>query len=196
MNTKHNSLSPDYFESLYADNPDPWRFADNEYERQKYSATLAALSGRGFFRSAFEVGCSIGVLTRQLAPYCQSLLAVDVAEQALEQARRNCTCVNNVRFARMHIPHEWPAGEFDLLVLSEVLYYFCADDILRVARHTISSLLPGGIVLLVHWTGPTDYPCDGDQAVEWYLTASGEYLKRVLVRREPEYRLDLLIRPN
>lgn len=61
------SLEPEYFESLYTKEPDPWRFASSEYERDKYAATLVAISGRKI-RSAFEVGCSIGILTRQLAP--------------------------------------------------------------------------------------------------------------------------------
>ena len=34
---------PGYFERLYARDPDPWRFATSEYERDKYAATLAAL---------------------------------------------------------------------------------------------------------------------------------------------------------
>ena len=38
------SLEPEYFESLYTKNPDPWRFATSEYERGKYEATLAAIS--------------------------------------------------------------------------------------------------------------------------------------------------------
>jgi hypothetical protein len=94
----------------------------------------------------------------------------------------------------MQIPMEWPAEVFDLIVLSEVLYYFCANDIRLIAQKTVSSLWPGGMVLLVHWTGETDYPRQGDQAVDLYLAACGEALNTQLVRREPEYRLDFLMR--
>ena len=48
------------------------------YEREKYDATLAALPLR--VGSAFEIGCSIGVLTRRLSERCDRLLAVDVAD--------------------------------------------------------------------------------------------------------------------
>jgi 2-polyprenyl-3-methyl-5-hydroxy-6-metoxy-1,4-benzoquinol methylase len=136
-NNIRQSLEPEYFESLYIKNPDPWRFATSEYERGKYEATLAAISGRKI-RSAFEIGCSIGILTRQLAAYCESLFAIDVAPQALEPARMNCTGLSNVEFARMQIPKKWPRKRFDLLVLSEVLYYFCADDIRKIAHKSIS----------------------------------------------------------
>src|ERR1700677_1730087 len=186
------SLEPEYFESLYTKDPDPWRFATSEYERGKYAATLAAISGRKI-RSAFEIGCSIGILTRQLAAYCESLFAIDVAPQALEQARMNCLGLSNVEFARMQIPKKWPKKRFDLLVLSELLYYFCADDIRKIAHKSISSLTSGGAILLVHWTGETDYPCPGDQAVECFLGVSEGALTSLLFRREAKYRLDLLV---
>jgi SAM-dependent methyltransferase len=189
------SLEPEYFESLYTKDPDPWRFASSEYERGKYAATLAALSGRKI-RSAFEVGCSIGILTRQLSAYCESLLAIDVTQQALKQARLNCTGLSNIEFTRMQIPQEWPRETFDLIVLSEVLYYFCTDDIRQIAHKAISSLTSGGAALLVHWTGETDYPCQGDQAVECFLGVSEGSLTSLLVRREAKYRLELLVKHN
>ena len=191
MKNKAQSLCPDYFESLYATDPDPWSFAESEYERKKYATTVGVLSGREI-KSAFEVGCSIGILTSQLAYYCGSLLSVDVAEHALEQARRNCKSSSNVKFKRMEIPREWPGDKFDLIVLSEVLYYFCAPDIRKIAFKTVSRLAPGGLALLVHWTGETDYPCQGDPAVECFLAASGDALVPLLSRKEPKYRLDLL----
>jgi trans-aconitate methyltransferase len=186
------SLEPEYFESLYTKNPDPWRFATSEYERGKYEATLAAISGRKI-RSAFEIGCSIGILRRQLAAYCESLFAIDVAPQALEQARMSMG-LSNVEFARMQIPKKWPKKRFDLLVLSELLYYFCADDIRKIAHKSISSLTSCGAILLVHWTGETDYPCPGDQAVECFLGVSEGALTSLLCLREAKYRLDLLVK--
>jgi len=42
-----------------------------------------------------------------------------------------------------------------------VLYYLGPADIERTA-----ALAPGGAVLLVHWTGPTNYPVSGDEAAE------------------------------
>lgn len=106
----------------------------------------------------------------------------------------NCTGLSNVEFARMRIPKKWPRKTFDLLLFSEVLYYFCVHDIRQIAHKAISSLISGGAVLLVHWTGETDYPCQGDQAVECFLDASRGSLTPLLVRREAKYRLDLLVK--
>jgi predicted TPR repeat methyltransferase len=195
MSIDRQSLTPAYFEALYADDADPWRFATSDYERCKYTATLVALNGHET-HAAFEVGCSIGIFTRQLARRCHSLLAVDVAEQALEQARRICKGLNQVRIERMQIPAEWPVAKFDLIVFSEVLYYLSPHDICRAAARSLASSLPGGLILLVHWTGQTDYPCQGDEAVEYYLAACKAELSPLLQRQEPEYRLDLLVRKS
>ena len=66
------SLAPEYFEDVYNANDDPWNFASSEYEAAKYAATLAALP-REKYASAFEIGCSIGVLTEKLAARCENL---------------------------------------------------------------------------------------------------------------------------
>jgi cyclopropane fatty-acyl-phospholipid synthase-like methyltransferase len=185
------SLTPDYFENLYTIDPDPWRFATSEYERRKYASTLAALpSGR--IGAAFEIGCSIGVLTQSLAAHCDSLLAVDVAEPALAQARARCAGHDNVTIARMHIPQEWPDRAFDTILFSEVLYYLSRADLVETARLAASSLTLGGVILLVHYTKPTNYPQTGDQASENFIASTG--LRPILQRREAEYRLDLLSR--
>ena len=41
------SMSPAWFEALYASDPDPWRFATSPYEAAKYDDTLASLGDRG-----------------------------------------------------------------------------------------------------------------------------------------------------
>lgn len=182
------SLDPAYFDALYAADPDPWRFATSRYEQQKYEATLAALPVR--IGTAFEIGCSIGVLTCLLASRCRSLLSVNVAEAALAEARRRCADQANVTIARMRIPQEWPAARFDLILLSEVLYYLSPDDLARTAAQARGSITPGGQALLVHYTLPTDHPMSGDAAAEDFIASSG--LTPALQRREPQYRLDLL----
>lgn len=183
------SLPAAYFDALYAKNADPWRFASSLYERAKYQATLDALPAPRFSR-AFEIGCSIGVLTRSLAGRCDSLLAVDVAEAALAQARMRCVGLAHVAIQRMQIPREWPGGCFDLILFSEVLYYLSAADVARTARRARDSLRPGGAVLLVHYILPTDYPCSGDAASDIFIAEME--LVPIRQRREAEYRLDLL----
>ena len=56
------SLPAAYFDALYAKENDPWCFATSPYEKAKDVATLQALPVARF-TNAFEIGCSIGVLT-------------------------------------------------------------------------------------------------------------------------------------
>ena len=141
------------------------------------------------------MGCSIGVLTQQLAARCDHLLALDVAEAALAQARTRCpsTGYPGVRFERRAVPDAWPDGCFDLIVFSEVLYYLDEAGIRAVAAKAMAALDPGGCILLVHYLGGTDYPSTGDEAATGFIAASG--LSPAFAVREPMYRIDRLDRP-
>jgi predicted TPR repeat methyltransferase len=182
---------PDYFEKLYQRDADPWRFASSDYERHKYAATIAALPVRRF-RSCFEVGCSIGVFTRQLAAQCDALLGVDVSATALEQARVRCGDLPTVHLERMAVPDQWPPGRFDLIVFSEVLYYLGIDGIHAAARKTLDCLEPGGTVVLVNWHGPTDGACTGDQAADLFTADVAPSLRVTQSDRAEKYRIDVL----
>ncbi len=189
MTRRTETIRPDYFDTLYAADPDPWRFATSDYERAKYAATLAALPDRRF-PAALEVGCSIGVLTQQLAPRCDILLALDVAEAAITQARTRCP---GVQFERRAVPDEWPPGHFDLIVFSEVLYYLDAASIRATAAKAMAAINPTGCILMVHYLGGTDYPTTGDDAANGFTEATG--LAPTLQLRETLYRIDRLDLP-
>lgn len=189
MSRRRETIPPGYFEALYAADPDPWRFATSDYERDKYAASMTALPPR-WFAAGLEVGCSIGVLTRQLAPLCSRLLSLDVAEGALAQARARCP---NVRFERRVVPDEWPPGRFDLMVFSEVLYYLDATALQATAVRAMSAIEPGGTMLLVHYLGGTDYPLTGDEAARGFIAATG--LVPAYQQREQLYRIDRLDMP-
>ncbi len=191
MSRRNTSLPPAYFEALYEGGRDPWQFATSAYEREKYAATLAAI-GPARVARAWEVGCSIGVFTRALAALCDRLLAVDVADNALLQARVRCADLRQVELQRMHIPDEWPDGRFDLIVFSEVLYYLVPADIRASAWRSLLSLSPGGRIVLVHWTGETDYPCTGDEAATAFRDICGHRVRTVRQDRHDAYRLDML----
>jgi SAM-dependent methyltransferase len=188
MSRRVGTIDRAYFEALYAADPDPWRFATSDYEREKYAASLAALPDP-FYQSGLEVGCSIGVFTRQLATRCRSLLALDLADAALEQAKRDSHAAH-IRFENRSVPDDWPEGKFDLIVLSEVLYYLDVPALSRVAEQVHHALLPGGVILLVHYLGETDYPISGDDAAIAFM----ENLNYPLLSqsRTAAYRIDVL----
>jgi SAM-dependent methyltransferase len=193
MADRSRSVPPEHFENKYQADPDPWGYETRPYEAGKYAATLAALP-RPTYANALEIGCSIGVLTERLAERCSSLLAVDVSEKALTRARKRCRHLAGVRFQRLEIPGQYPAGGFDLIVVSEVGYYWSSADLLRARDRIIESLDPGGHLLLVHWTPAIDdAPLTGD-VVHDVFCATVTTLEHRASRSEETYRLDLFVR--
>jgi SAM-dependent methyltransferase len=187
------SHDAEHFRQLYARTTDPWAFRTSAYEKEKYRRTIAALGERRF-RSGFEPGCSIGVLTRMLAERCDNLLAADIIEEPLHTARAFCDDLPWVRFVRMRIPAEWPDGCFDLIVLSEVLYFLAPQDIATLAAHVLHALDSDGCVLSVNWRGRGNDPCGGDEAANIFLSETQPRLRVTFRYHTPSYRIDLLIR--
>ncbi|WP_139924627.1 class I SAM-dependent methyltransferase [Hymenobacter sp. DG01] len=193
-----DTLGPDYFAAVYEANADPWGFETSPYEHDKYRTTLRALP-RPQYTNALEIGCSLGVLTEQLAARCGHLLAVDVAEAALARARQRCAHLPQVELRQLRIPEEFPPRQqqFDLILVSEVGYYWSPADLARSSDLMLQALPAGGHLLLVHWTPPVhDYPLTGDAVHEFFLTqarANGP-LRHLHGERHPTYRLDLLER--
>lgn len=187
-----NTLMPAYFDDVYAANADPWGFEHKPYEQAKYADTLRSLP-RAEYRSAFEIGCSLGVLTSRLAPRCGRLLAVDGSETPLVRARELCRDLPQVRIERMQVPDQFPHELFDLILVSEVGYYWSPADFVRAQALILEHLEPGGHLMLVHWTPPVhDYPLTGDEVHEAFLRSEG--LRHLGGHREEKYRLDLLER--
>jgi SAM-dependent methyltransferase len=180
-----------YFEELYRERDDPWELATSDYERRKYAATIAALDGRRYARG-LEVGCSIGTLSALLAESCDRLLAVDCAPTAVARARERLAGTSGVRVERRCLPEEMPSGEFDLIVCSEVLYYWSPELLRETLARLRGGLAPGGSLLAVHWRGAVrHYPMDGDAAhaillEEWSDVA---HARRLVC---PRYRIDRL----
>jgi LmbE family N-acetylglucosaminyl deacetylase/SAM-dependent methyltransferase len=146
------------FERLHRGQEDPWSLADSWYERRKRHLTLAALPAARLGR-VLEVGCSVGVLTAQLARRADEVVAVDVSEAALGRARR-LVGGEHVRFERRRVPQQWPEGAFDTVVLSEIGYFLtrpqwteCLGRAFVCARDS---------VVAVHWRHAVDgWPLDG-----------------------------------
>lgn len=146
-----DATSSTYFDDLYACRPDPWGLEDRFYERRKRAAILAALT-RPRFRRAFEPGCATGLLTRELAARCDQVVAWDLADAALAQARARLADAPHVEFAPGRIPDQWPVGRFDLVLLSEVGYY--CPDLHVLAERVHGSLTDDGVLVACHWRHP------------------------------------------
>jgi cyclopropane fatty-acyl-phospholipid synthase-like methyltransferase len=187
---KTRSLDAPYFESLYRADPDPWKFETSPYEAEKYAKTLATIRAEPV-RRALEMGCSIGVFTQSLAAVCDRLVATELSENALAQARRRCAGMTNIDFILAKRMTDGFDGAFDLMLLSEVVYYWDDHDLAEVATAIEDHLQIGGRLVLVHWLGETDYPRSADDAVSALFRLIGPVVVVASEARTADYRMDV-----
>ncbi|WP_029603463.1 SAM-dependent methyltransferase [Kozakia baliensis] len=190
------SWNASIFEKIYQTNADPWRFKTSAYEKEKLARLLTWLPTHRQLHSIIELGCSIGIGTRALSEKCDHILAIDAAANALLRARHHCAERHNVTFLQAFLPEKCPTqpqNHYDFAVISELLYFLNQNDIKLLAIKLLPLLTRSASILLVNWTGRTDTPCTGDQAVEIFIQTcrqAGWEVERQ--ERHPQYRIDLL----
>lgn len=164
-----NTLRQRHFEALYAASDDPWDVRHSWYERRKRDLLLACLN-KPRYRSVFEPGCGNGEMSLALARRADRLLACDGSASALAAARRRLDESGaslhggaphaEVRLQALNLPAQWPRAErFDLIVISELAYYFDAAVLRALFADAAASLEAGGELALC------DYRHDFDDRV-------------------------------
>jgi trans-aconitate methyltransferase len=186
------TLARGHFDGLYDQSADPYGFTSRWYETRKYALSLAMLPWPRY-RRAFEPGCSIGVLTAQLAPRCEALLSCDGSAAAVATAQERTAQFPQVTVEQRLVPADWPAAEFDLIVLSELLYYLSDEDLARTTGLAVDSLAEGGTLLAVHWRRPVPFhPQTGDGAHA--ALARRPELTLLADHREPDFLAQVYLR--
>ena len=143
-------MSLDHFAGLYLAKDDPWDLATKWHDQRKYAVTVASLP-RPRYRRGYEPGCSIGLLTRMLAPRCDELIAVDCVDAAVQRTRAEVGEFPHVRAERAMLPAELPDASFDLIVVGDLLYYLSGKDLVDLLDGLVRRLEPGGDLVAVHY---------------------------------------------
>ncbi|UVL58540.1 bifunctional 2-polyprenyl-6-hydroxyphenol methylase/3-demethylubiquinol 3-O-methyltransferase UbiG [Pseudomonas sp. B21-035] len=182
------SVSASYFEHLFAHSDDPWAFRTRWYEKRKRELLLASLP-RQYYGRVFEPACANGELSAALAERCESLLCQDLNATAVQLAAERLRPWPNAEVTQGCLPGDWPAGEFELIVLSEIGYYLDPGQWLEVLERATASLTSDGALLLCHWLHPIDgCPQTGHQVHE--LLAERLPLYRSLRHEEADFVLE------
>jgi SAM-dependent methyltransferase len=122
------------------------------------------------------------------------LSALEPVPTALEQARRATAGHGRVQIRRGSLPDDWPNGDFDLIVFSEVGYYLDAHTWRTTLDRALEALRPDGDLVLVHWRpAVAQYPLSGDQVHRAAREHPG--LVRLVAHEEDDFLLDVLRRP-
>jgi Nodulation protein S (NodS) len=181
------TLQAPYFDRLYRDERDPWGFRSRPYEVRKRALTLACLP-EAHYSTAFEPGCSIGVLTSDLAARSDEVLSMDLSALALASARESVP--PNVELRQGAVPAEWPTESFELVLLSEVGYYLDAPDCRRLGQRAAGSATD---LVAVHWRHPVeDYPLSGDEVHRILAgSCSAAGMTHLVEHVEDDFRIDV-----
>jgi SAM-dependent methyltransferase len=159
----------EHFDALYSSQSDPWGYKSVWHEQRRF-AILAAMLDRRAYKRAFEPGCSNGTLTVELLSRCGQVLALDGSENAVSLARQATNQFENVEVKKGAVPNDWPSGKFDLIVLSDFLYYLSPSDIVEVAQRSLAAIAKPGTILAGHWKGSAhDFVTPGGLAVHAIL---------------------------
>lgn len=170
-----DAYSETYFDALYSDSTDPWQYQTRWYEKRKRDMCLSILP-QAQYGNAIELGCGNGVFSELLARRCQALISIDGNKNAVQLAKKRLVESSHVRVIQGVIPHglltldeallsAYPLSNcpppdqspFDLIVISEILYYLSPADIDKVITWIEQNLAVGGTLLCCHWR----YPIDG-----------------------------------
>ena len=88
-----------------------------------------------------------------LASRCHALVSIDGNKQAVQLAKQRLAEVGHVKVIQGVIPSVLPTtkSHFDLIVISEILYYLSPNDIDTVIAWIQQNLAVGGTLLCCHW---------------------------------------------
>jgi predicted TPR repeat methyltransferase len=190
--TAQDTSGPDFFESKYQLKADFWDFATKPTELLRYEKIMAALSHQRYQR-AFEPGCSIGVLSERLATISDLVECFDFSPTAVAQARERCASLTNVKVTCNSLREAMPIRGFDLIVLSDIGYYFSPREWNELATDLIAPMTSGAILLAAHWLGASaDHQMSGDEVHE--ALRSSPLLRLEHSHRYETFRLDRWVR--
>lgn len=143
-----------FFEGLWSKG-DHWELDRSEFERNKYTRQMSLLGDRRYKR-VLEIGCGGGNFTRMLADAADHVLAVDVAPSAITRSERTLVGRSNIELRlanvmEMNLPAE---GPWDLLVISETIYYmgwlYSFSDVAWLARELFAATRENGRLLMAN----------------------------------------------
>jgi hypothetical protein len=183
-----NTVSKEFFEEKYRTHRDPWNFSSSSYELNRYDEVMRLLGNRTF-NHAFEPGCSIGVLTERLAARCGHLFAMDISPTAVAMARQRCARYPGVTIVEGALPDDQPGDTFNLIVFSDIGYYFGRGVLAGIRDLLTRRLAKRGVLIAAHWLGiSADHVLTGDEVHD--VLRSSNSLALTASQRHPGFLLE------
>ncbi|MBI3288084.1 MAG: methyltransferase domain-containing protein [Elusimicrobia bacterium] len=126
-----------------------WDFLDSTDQRPRHYAIAGLLAER--LHSAggrvLDAGCGLATLYPLLRGRVKEYVGLDLSAEAIKKAAAAYGTEPGVRFAHEAF-EEFHEGEFDALVLNEVLYYYPLAEAGNIFAHALARLRPGGALVV------------------------------------------------
>ena len=153
-----------FFDDLWS-RGDPWELTSSEFERRRYARLAELLRDRRYGR-VLEIGCGAGAFTSMLASMADEVVALDISETAIEQAKRlhpagaHSGGRIDFRVANIMDFDMRAGGTWDLVVMTETIYYlgwlYSFFDVGWLVSELFQVTRPRGRVLLANTQGCAD----------------------------------------
>ncbi|MCK5932687.1 MAG: bifunctional PIG-L family deacetylase/class I SAM-dependent methyltransferase [Fulvimarina manganoxydans] len=184
---------PSHFAALYADGGDPWHVRSSRYEAAKRADNCDQLKGRTY-RAGLDIGCGEGHLSRALieSGIALGVTGIDREGAIVERASAVHADLASLTFRSGSLPDDLPDGPFDLVVMSEVLYFLDEQGLSALATKVEKRLAPGADLLIVSYRGETGTPLSGRQSHDLLVALFGETLRSISLRERENYQAELL----
>jgi predicted TPR repeat methyltransferase len=177
-----------YFDQIYASDHDPWGYEQRWYEERKRQICLSVLL-QPHYASALEIGCSNGVFSEVLGLRCSQLLCLDGHAKAIELASKRLAAYPHIQVQQAWIPEQLPTQRFDLIVISEILYYLDLQQLHRLLHWLDQHLAASGTLLCCHWRHPIlGFELDGNQVHQHLHQLK---LQHYLSLTDPDFLIDV-----
>lgn len=99
--------------------------------------------------TVLEIGCGSGNLLSRIAHKAQAVTGVDLSEEAIRFAQKQCAGLTNTHFQISSIAQmELPAAHYTMAICQEVIEHLLSDEIDQLISKTYKALKPGGRFLL------------------------------------------------
>lgn len=139
-----------YFNRKYAEN-DPYYLTTSDFEQNKMDHVVKVLKEYTPKDKVMEVGCGEGILANLIAKDVGIYEGFDISQNAIRRAIERNKENTNVSFStRDFYKMKLTENHYDVMIFSEVLFYFSLEELKPLPNKVIKALKPGAYLVLVH----------------------------------------------
>ena len=137
------------YDKVFVERVDPFQYTRAfEQERHRIALGMIRARVRCGASTVLEIGCAEGMFTKHLAMCAEVVLAIDYSETAIRRARAAVDNVN-VAFRVADLRGSIPAGQFNVVIVMDVLSSFGRPWMMRRALRRLRERVADGGYLLV-----------------------------------------------